>query len=99
MSSTIILSRPLGPKELLMTLEMACVAWTVRQRPGVSELGAFGEQRGTHTVLVADVAAGNLLTAQEEGPVPGLIKKRRHFSRYPGVGGYPGVREVEDSEG
>ncbi len=55
MSSTIILSRPLGPKELLTTFAMACVARTGRvgrrvssaggmRRRGVNEAYRFGHE-------------------------------------------------------
>lgn len=75
MSSTIILSRPLGPNELFTTLAMACVASTAPVSPSTLSSSSAAVQR---TVLVSNIGSGNLLAAQEKGAVPRLLKQGCH---------------------
>ena len=48
MSSTIILSRPLGPNELLMMFAMACVAWTVGEGRILADWELLGRRGATN---------------------------------------------------
>lgn len=75
MSSTIILSRPLGPNELFTTLAIACVASTAPVSPSIPSNSSAAAQR---TVLVSNIGSRNLLAAQEKGAVPRLLKQGCH---------------------
>lgn len=78
MSSTIILSRPLGPNELLTTFAMACVARTAADKKVSHAASNFRipclSGGDLLTILIADVGARNLLAAEEQRAVPGLSK-------------------------
>lgn len=62
MSSTIILSNPEGPKELLITFAMA---WVARTAPTLSiPLSSEGEIN-QHTILFPDIGTGDFLSTQD----------------------------------
>lgn len=75
-SSTIILSRPLGPKELLTTFAMACVASTILYQHKLTYFPPI-----QLTILVTNIRPRNLRATQEEGAVPRLLKHGRHVCR------------------
>jgi hypothetical protein len=62
MSSTIILSKPEGPKELLMTFEMAWVASTTFHPLVQLTSLMFWIQR---TILLPDIGTGDFLPTQD----------------------------------